>query len=253
MTMANRRPTPLKDEPLVPLDELQKQISRLIAVVNSLAERTAAEKHQSDDRLQNAVSMSVVKAVQDLLETRQKKFEEADKGKMTVNEVLQEILDQYKDICGKAKGFYMIYKGADDRFRHIDEKLQKVCNNEKVLYDTMKSILQAQDIKAENEYKCPTIPSGFRNTVRHFAYNLPLYWLKRFYRSHHVRLYVKICLFCIWVITIATAAFIAYDNAVLRQENNKYKILHQYLRENTNLGKGMDCFDIMYQDCMPNK
>ena len=50
ITMANRRPIPLKDEPTVPLDELQEQISKLIAVVNSLVERTAAEKHQSDDR-----------------------------------------------------------------------------------------------------------------------------------------------------------------------------------------------------------
>ena len=59
--MANRRPTPLKDEPVVPLDELQEQITKLIAVVNSLVERTAAEKHQTDDRLQNAISMSVIK------------------------------------------------------------------------------------------------------------------------------------------------------------------------------------------------
>lgn len=125
--MANRRPTPLKDEPAVPLDELQEQISKLIAVVNSLVERTAAEKHQTDDRLQNAISMSVINAVQDLLEARQRKFEEADKDKMTVNDLFQKIIDQYEDICGKAKGFYMIYKGADNRFRHIDENLQKVC------------------------------------------------------------------------------------------------------------------------------
>ena len=247
--MANRKPTPLKDEPLVPLDELQEQITKLIEAVNSFAksETTLGEQFQ------NAVSASVVKAVQDLLEARQRKFEEADKGNMTVNEVLQEILGQYEDICGKAKGFYMIYKGADDRFRHIDENLQKVCDNEKLLYGMMKSVLQAQNIKAGNEYKRPTMPSGFRNMVRHFACSLPLFWLKRVYRSRHVRLYVKICLFCIWIITIATATFIAYDNAVLRQEDNKYRILYQYLRENTNLDKGTNGFDIMYQDSKPNK
>ena len=228
--MANRRPTPLKDEPAVPLDELQEQISKLIAVVNSLVERTAAEKHQTDDRLQNAISMSVVKAVQDLLEARQIKFEEADKGKMSVNEVLQEILGQYEDICGKAKGFYMIYKGADDRFRHIDENLQKVCDNEKLLYDMMKSVLKAQNIKAIDEFKCPAMPSGFKNMVRHFTYSLPLYWLKRIYHSHHVRLYIKICLFCIWVITIATVAFIAYDNAVLRKENATIIQMHHDMK-----------------------
>lgn len=221
--MANRRPTPLKDEPLVPLDELQEQITKLIEAINSFAKSETTLTEQ----FQNAVSASVVKAVQDLLEARQRKFEEADTGKMTLNEVLQEILGQYEDICGKAKGFYLIYKGADGRFMHIDENLQKICNNEKLLFDMMKSILKAQDIKAENEYKCPTMPSGFRNTVRHFAYSLPLYWLKRVYRSHHVRLYVKICLFCIWVITIATAAFIAYDNAALRKENTEIiQMLH---------------------------
>ena len=213
--MANRRPIPLKDEPVVPLDELQEQITKLIEAVNSFAksETTLGEQFQ------NAVSASVVKAVQDLLKARQRKFEEVDKGKMTVNEVLQEILGQYEDICGKAKGFYMIYKGADDRFRHIDENLLKVCDNEKLLYDMMKSVLQAQNIKAGDEFKSPTMPSGFKARVRYFAYSLPLYWLKRVYRSRHVRLYVKICLFCILVITIATAAFIAYDNAALRKEN----------------------------------
>lgn len=247
--MANRRPTPLKDEPAVPLDELQEQITKLIETVNSFAkcETTLGEQFQ------NAVSTSVVKAVQDLLEAHQRKFEDADKGKMFVNEVLQEILGQYEDICGKAKGFYMIYKGADDRFRHIDENLQKICDNEKLLCEMMKSILKEQNIKAGNKNKCPTMPSGFKAKVRHFVCGLPLYWLKRVYRSRHVRLYVRICLFCIWIITIATAAFIAYDNAVLRQEDNKYRILYQYLRENTNLNKGTNGFDIMYQDSKPNK
>lgn len=249
--MANRRPTPLKDEPAVPLDELQEQISKLIAVVNSLVERTAAEKHQTDDRLQNAISMSVVKAVQDLLEARQRKFEEADKGKMSVNEVLQEILGQYEDICEKAKGFYMIYKGADDRFRHIDENLQKVCGNEKLLCEMMRSILKEHNIKAGNECKCPTMPSGFKAKVRHFVFGLPSYWLKRFCRSRHVRLYVKICLFCIWVITIATAAFIAYDNSVLRKENGKNRMLLQYLHENFDLNKTIDNFEIIYPNFKP--
>ena len=213
--MANRRPTPLKDEPVVPLDDLQEQITKLIETINSFAKSETTHGEQ----FQNAVSTTVVKAVQDLLEARQKKFEEADKGKMTVNDLFQEILGQYEDICGKAKGFYMIYKGADDRFRHIDENLQKVCGNEKLLYEMMKSVLNAQGIKAENERKCPTIPSGFKAKVRHVVCDQPLYWLKRVYRARHVHLYVKICLFCIWVITIATAAFIAYDNSVLRKEN----------------------------------
>ena len=230
--MTGRKPTPLKDEKADPIEELQEQVAELIAAVNSLAEKSAsATEPQPGERFQNAVASAVVKAVQDLLEARQRKFEEADKGKMTVNEVLQEILGQYEDICGKAKGFYQIYKGADDRFKHIDENLQKLCGNEKLLYEMMKSVLQAQNIKTTNECKCPAMPSGFKERVRHFACSLPLYWFKRVYRSRHVRLYVKICLFCIWVITIATAVFIAYDNAILRKEN--VIIMQMYRNKNS--------------------
>ena len=218
--MTNRRPTPLKDEKPDPIEELQEQLAELIAAVNSLAEKgTATAGHQLDGQFQKTLSTAVVNAVQDLLEARQRKFEEADKGKMTINEILQEILGQYDDICGKAKGFYQIYQGADARFKHIDENLQKISGNQKILYGMMKTVQQAHNIKPENECKRPAMPSGFKNRFKYYAFSLPLYGIKRVYLSRHVCLYVKICLFCIWVITIATAAFIAYDNAVLRKEN----------------------------------
>lgn len=218
--MTNRKPTPLKDEKPDPIEEVQEQLAELIAAVNSLAEKgSVTAERQPDERFQSTLSTAVVKAVQDLLEARQKKFEEADKGKMTINEILQEILGQYDDICGKAKGFYQIYQGADARFKHIDENLQKISGNQKILYGMMKTIQQAHNIMPDNECKRPAMPSGFKNRLKYFACSLPLYGLKRVYLSRHVRLYVKISLFCIWVITIATAAFIAYDNAVLRKEN----------------------------------
>ena len=230
--MTNKKPTPLKDEKPDPIEELQELVAELIVAVNSLAEKdTNTAERQPDERLQNTISTAVVKAVQDLLEARQRKFEEADKGKMTINEILQEILGQYDDICGKAKGFYQIYQGADARFKHIDESLQKISGNQKILYGMMKTIKQAHNMKPDNEYKHPAMPSGFKNRLKYFAFSLPLYGLKRVYLSRHTRLYVKICLFCIWVITIATAAFIAYDNAVLRKENATImQLLHMNLK-----------------------
>ena len=247
--MTNRKPTPLKDEKPDLIEELQEQLAELISAVNSLAEKGAVTaERQPDERFQNILSTAVVKAVQDLLEARQRKFEEADKGKMTINEILQEILGQYDDICGKAKGFYQIYQGADARFKHIDESLQKISGNQKLLYGMMKTVQQAHNIKPDNEFKRPAMPSGFKKRLKYFTCSLPLYWLKRVYLSRHVRLYVKICLFCIWVITIATAAFIAYDNVVLRKENHRHQMLHQYLRKDINAAKRIDKFDSQYYD-----
>ncbi|MCR8913071.1 hypothetical protein NW211_13835, partial [Barnesiella sp. ET7] len=113
-------------------------------------------------------------------------------------------------------------------------------------YGMMKTIQQTHNIKPGNECKRPAMPSGFKNRLKYFACSLPLYGLKRVYLSRHARLYVKICLFCIWVITIATAAFIAYDNAVLRKENYRHQMLHQYLRKDTNTAKRIDKFDSQY-------
>lgn len=99
----------------------------------------------------------------------------------------------------------------------------------------MKTVQQAHNIKPDNECKRPAMPSGFKNWLKYFTCSLHLYGLKRVYLSRHVRLYVKICLFSIWVITIATAAFIAYDNAVLRKENAVIMQLQRNINMNSKL------------------
>lgn len=70
------------------------------------------------------------------------------------------MLGQDDDICGKAKGSYHIYQGADACFKHIDENLQKISGNQKLLYGMMKTVLQTHNIKPNNECKRSTIPSG---------------------------------------------------------------------------------------------
>ena len=230
--MTNRKPTPLKDEKPDPVEELQEQMTELIAAVNSLAEKgVATAECRPDERFKNSVSTAVVKAVQDLLEARQKKFKEAEKDGMTVSEAFREILVRYDDICGKAKAVGIIYKESYSRFKNINENLQKICDNEKLLYDMMSAVLQAHNIKNNDKPDRPGNGTGFRKRFIYFAYTLPLYRIRQVYRSRHVRLYVKICLFCIWVITIAAAGIIAYDNSVLRKENEKYQMLRQYLQK----------------------
>lgn len=225
--MTGRKPTPLKDEKADPIEELQEQVAELIVAVNSLAEKAATTTvAQPDGRFQNTVASAVVKAVQDLLEARQRKFEEADKGKMTVNEVLQEILGQYEDICGKAKGFYLIYKGADDRFKHIDENLKKVCGNEKLLYEMMKSVLQAHNIKPGNVCTRPAMPSrNYKQISRYFFRDIPLYYLKWCRESPSLRKFAVICLILALVVSIGLNLFMANDNAHMRKEVTNYEYI----------------------------
>ena len=159
--MTNRKPTPLKDEKQDPIEELQEQMTELIAAVNSLAGKgVATAEWKPDERFKNSVSTAVVKAVQDLLEARQKKFDEAEKDGITVDKAFREILARYDDICGKAKAVGIIYKESDSHFKNINENLQKICNNEKLLYDMMGAILQAHNIKNNDKPDRPGAYSG---------------------------------------------------------------------------------------------
>lgn len=225
--MTSRRPTPLKDEKADPIEELQEQVAELIVAVNSLAGKvTATTEPQPGERFQNTVALAVVKAVQDLLEARQRKFEEADKDKMTVNEVLQEIFGQYEDICGKAKGFYQIYQGADARFKHIDENLQKISGNQKILHGMMKTIQQAHNIKPGNECKRPAMPSGcYKQIPRYFFRDIPLFYLKWCWKSPSLRKFAVICLILALVVSIGLNLFIANDNARMRKEVTGYEYI----------------------------
>ena len=242
--MTNRKPTPLKDEKPDSVEELQEQMTELIAAVNSLAGKgVATAEWKPDERFKNSVSTAVVKAVQDLLESRQKKFEEAEKDGMTVSEAFREILVRYDDICGKAKAVGILYQKSDSRFKNINENLQKICDNEKLLHDMMGAVLQAHNIKSDVRPNRPEKGTGFRKRFKYFACTLPLYRIRQVYHSRYVRLYIKICLFCIWVITIATAGFIAYDNSVLRKENEKYQVLRQYLQKDAEWVEKMKILD----------
>lgn len=225
--MTNKKPTPLKDEKPDPIEELQELVAELIVAVNSLAEKdTNTAERQPDERLQNTISTAVVKAVQDLLEARQRKFEEADKGKMTINEILQEILGQYDDICGKAKGFYQIYQGADARFKHIDENLQKISGNQKILYRMMKTIQQAHNIKPDNEHKRPTMSFGsYKQIPRYFFRDIPLYYLKWCWKSPSLRKFAVICFILALVVSIGLNIFMANDNFHLRKEVTSYEYI----------------------------
>ena len=242
--MTSRKPTPLKDEKPDPVEELQEQMTELIAAVNSLAEKgSATAECRPDERLRNSVSTAVVKAVQDLLEARRKKSEEAEKDGMTVNEAFREILVRYDDICGKAKAVGILYQKSDSRFKNINENLQKISDNGKLLYDMMGAVLQAHNVKNGVRPNQPEKGTGFRKRFKYFVCTLPLYRIRQVYRSRHVRLYVKICLFCIWVITIAAAGIIAYYNSVLRKENEKYRMLRQYLQKDAEWIEKMKTFD----------
>lgn len=215
--MTSKRPTPLKDEPVAPLDELQDLLMKNIAATNALNKTISGCTNTQPVSLET-VATAARNAVKELLEQRQCKFEQEEQeakaqGRLTPQECYAKLAADYADVlqkciivCDTYKAIGEVAKRQEARSREVEAKLDV--------------LIGMQGVRAANVRKTafPSRPKRFRNVFVYLFKDIPLYCLHRAYRSRHVRRFVWICLLCIWLITIATACFIAHDNAVLRQE-----------------------------------
>lgn len=214
--MTSKRPTPLKDEPVAPLDELQDLLVKNIAATNVLNKTIGSMNTQPVSP--ETVATAARNAVKELLEQRQRKFEQEEReakaqGRLTPQECYAKLAADYADVLQKCIIVCDTYKAVGEA-----AKRQEACSRE--IGAKLDVLIGMQGVRAADakETAFPPRPKRFRNVFAYLFKDIPLYCLHRAYRSRHVRRLVWICLFCIWLITIATACFIAHDNAVLRQE-----------------------------------
>lgn len=215
--MTSKRPTPLKDEPVAPLDELQDLLVKNITATNAL-NKTLSGCTNTQPVSPETVATAARNAVKELLEQRQRKFEREEQeakaqGRLTPQECYAKLAADYADVlqkciivCDTYKAIGEAAKRQEARSREVEAKLDVLIGMQGVL---------AADVK---KTAFPPRPERFKVVFAYLFKDIPLYCLRRVYRSRHVRRFVWICLFCIWLITVVTACFIARDNAVLRKE-----------------------------------
>lgn len=215
--MTSKRPTPLKDEPVAPLDELQDLLVKNIAATNAL-NKTISGYTNTQPVSPETVATAARNAVKELLEQRQRKFEQEEQeakaqGRLTPQEYYAKLAADYADVlqkciivCDTYKAIGEAAKRQEARSREVEAKLDVLIG------------MQGVRVADAKKTAFPPRPKRFRNVFAYLFKDIPLYCLHRAYRSRHVRRLVWICLLCIWLITIATACFIAHDNTVLRKE-----------------------------------
>lgn len=226
--MTSKRPTPLKDEPVAPLDELQDLLMKNIAATNAL-NKTLGGCTNTQPVSPETVATAARNAVKELLEQRQRKFEREEqeaktRGVLTPQECYAKLAADYADVLQKC----MV---VCDTYRYISEaaKRQEARNREieaKLDFLVGMQGVWAADVK---ETAFPPRPKRFRNVFAYLFKDIPLYCLHRMYRSRHVRRFVWICLLCIWLITVVTACFIAHDNGRLREEIRRLSQQREYI------------------------
>lgn len=215
--MTSKRPTPLKDEPLTPLDELQDLLAESIAATNAL-NKTISDYSDTQPVSPEKIATAVRNDIKELLEQRQRKFEREEQeakaqGRLTPQECYERLAADYADVQRKCIAFC-------DTYKYIGEALKRQEARSRKVEAKLDALIVRQDIQAADIGKTafPPRPKRFKDMFAYLFKEIPLYYLHRAYRSRHVRRVVWICLLCIWLLTVATACFIAYDNAVMRKE-----------------------------------
>lgn len=229
--MTSKRPTPLKDEPVAPLDELQDLLVKNIAATNALNKTIGSMNTQPVSP--ETVATAARNAVKELLEQRQRKFEQEEqeakaRGRLTPQECYAKLAADYADVlqkciivCDTYKAIGEAAKRQEARSREVEAKLDVLIGMQGV---------RAADVK---KTAFPPRPERFKDVFAYLCKDIPLYCLRRVYRSRHVRRFVWICLFCIWLITVVTASFIARDNAMLRKEIRRHSLQREYMEYNS--------------------
>lgn len=232
MTMTGKRPTPLKDEPLTPLDELQDLLAESIAATNAL-NKTISDYPDTQPVSPEKIAMAVRNDIKELLEQRQRKFEREEQeakaqGRLTPQECNERLSADYADVQRKCIAFC-------DTYKYIGEALKRQEARSREVEAKQDALIARQDIQAADTGKTafPHHPKRFKDMFAYLFKEIPLYCLHRAYRSCHVRKFVWICLLCIWLITVAIACCIIHDNDRLRQEIRRYSLQREYIEYNS--------------------
>lgn len=215
--MTSKRPIPLKDEPVASLDELQDLLMKSITATNAL-NKTISNYTDAQPVSPEDIAAAARSAVQELLEQRQRKFEQEEQeaqahGVLTPQECYVKLSADYADVLQKC----II---VCDTYKYIGEAAKRQEARSSRIEAKLDVLITQQDIQATRVTKTtfPPNPKRFKDVFAYLFKDIPLYCLCRSYRSRHVRQFVWICLLCTWLISVATACCIIHDNNRLRQE-----------------------------------
>lgn len=230
--MANRRPTPLKDEPVASFDELQDLLTENMAVMNTL-NKTLGNRTDTQAVSPEEIASAAKNAVRELLEQRQRKFEQEEqeakaRGALTPQECYAKLSADYADVSQKC----II---VCDTYKYIEEAAKRQETRSRRIEAKLDALIAKQDIQAEEVTKTtfPSRPKRLKNVFAYLFRDIPLYCLHRVYRSRHVLQFVCICLLCIWLITVAITCCIIHENIMIKKEIRRYSLQREYIEYNS--------------------
>lgn len=257
--MANRKVTPLKDEPGTSLEDIQVELSNCIQAINTLSGKidTLSKPIANDtSSLKDAVGKAAATEVRLLLEARQRKFEEEEeaakaRGEITQQEYFQTLTDRYEEVLTKCialvdfnrKHWPGVVNKCEDTVKRVGEQSRKNSDALTKIADFVNKITGAQQPKCVP----PPLPKDKAEVIP-FLKQYLLYVVKRLCHSWHFRKFIRICMCTSSAVFLCAVCIITNDNARLRTIEEKYVLLRDFSRLDERTSQRADYIEWLYSD-----
>lgn len=256
--MANRKVTPLKDEPGTSLEDIQVELSNCIQAINNLSGKidTLAKPTANDtSSLKDAVGKAAANEVRLLLEARQRKFEEEEeaakaRGEITQQEYFQTLTERYDEVLAKCIALVDAHKKhwpelvhqCEDTVKRVGEQSRKNSEALTKIADFVNRVTGAQQTKCFP----PPLPKDKAEVIP-FLKQYLLYVVKRLCHSWHFQKFLHICMCTLSAVFLCALCIIANARKAETIEE-KYVLLRDFSRLDDRTSQRADYIEWLYSD-----
>jgi len=227
--MASKKPIPLKDEPIYPTDEILQHIEQLTATVSNLSKE----------------QQTFIKDIEALLHTKE------DSVSSEVQEIINNLLGKYlldvKKVETEHNDTICVlkehYNTSAQQYSLVVKAFSFITNRCKNLTNDFSNVTKSLDALAQETSELnqklerlgiytackerPRLTKSFKGLLRFVLLDMPWYWSKCLWNSRYFRNWLRICIATSIGVLLGLLAFIAHDNAVLRENHEKYIFLQK--------------------------
>lgn len=227
--MASKKPIPLKDEPIYSADEILQHIEQLTAAVNNLSNE----------------QQTIIKDIEALSRTK------ADYVSSEVREIINCLLGKYlldvKKVETEHNDTICVlkdhYNTTAQQYSLVVKAFSFITNRCKNLTDDFSNVTKSLDALAQETTELnqklerlgiyatcnepPKFAKSFKGLLRYVLLDMPWYWNKYLWNSRYFRNWLRICIAASIGVLLGLLAFVAHDNAVLRETHEKYILLQK--------------------------
>lgn len=227
--MASKKPIPLKDEPIYPTDEILQHIEQLTAAVNNLSNDQQAVMRDIEAlsrKNADTVSTEVREVINDLLG---KYLLDVKKVETDHNDTISVLKEHYSTLAPQ-------HSLVVDAFRYITNRCKNLTNDFSSVTKSLDALahetselnqkLERMGIYATCKER-PRLTKSFNGLLRYLLLDMPWYWSKGLWNSRYFRNWLRICIAASIGVLLGLLAFIAHDNAVIRENQEKYILLQK--------------------------